>query len=176
MGGTKISEQRRDTLLLMGWGVTPTPWPGKTPPCLPPPPGKPRKPEAQRAGPRRQGHESAGSCPGLTPNHGGRESHFSARGEAALGMGVVGGLWESLWGWSSLLLPSARGLPSPAPAPPSGPLRQDTHPSSGPSSPCTQGPAPPEAPRALAWLPPCAWPHPHLSSLANALPLPRARL
>lgn len=112
--------------MLTGWGSLPPPGLGR------------RRPASLRPleRPGLQGHESAGSCPGLTPNNGG-ESHFSARGEAALGTGVGG---RPLGKPVGLELPiSACSLPSPAPAPPSGPLWQDSHPQlRAQLHPCTQ--------------------------------------
>lgn len=81
----------------MLWESSPPPSPSRLLPGLPPPPGKPRKLERPREpGFRLQGHESAGSCPDLTPEHaiegGPLRCHW---GEAALGMGGFGG---GLWG------------------------------------------------------------------------------
>lgn len=173
MGGTKISEQRRDTLLLMGWGVIPTPRPGKTPPCLPPPPGKPRKPEAQRARPRLQGHESAGSCPGLTPNHGGRAT--SVRGEKLP--------WA--WGWMEASgkacgagAPCFCQWPSqPSPSPSFRATAAKYPPSAqGPAPPCTQGPCPTRGSMGLSLAPAICMASPPPQQLSQRSPLPRARL
>lgn len=96
-----------------GLGVIPTPWPRKAPP-LPSPPPEAKGARGPRAypTPQLQGHESAGSCPGLTPNHVERATSVPP-GEAAWG-GSERPLGKPV-GLSSLLL--LDGLPSPDPVP-----------------------------------------------------------
>lgn len=88
VGGTKTSKKREGcSSVMMVWGISAPPTQkGSSLVSLRPVESqgsqKPKEP-----GPQLQGHESAGSCPGLTPNHGGRATSVPL-GEASPGMGV----------------------------------------------------------------------------------------
>lgn len=78
--------------MMMIWGISaPPPGPERLLLCLPPSVESQGSQKPKEPGPQLQGHESAGSCPGLTPNHGGRATSVPL-GEASPGMGVG---WEA---------------------------------------------------------------------------------